>query len=160
MGQVMADASQDQLGKAAASTSTGHYEVRFLVIGGVHDHRRRLTDDDEDTVLGLRGTERRTPLGNQLVFRLTPRIELLLGNHRKGESEAGCRRVSEGRLSVDGNHFRSKRASQISCPRECTRGAIRTIDSDHDALNGQHNRSTRARSVLSVRGACNESRRR
>jgi hypothetical protein len=25
----------------------------------------------------------------QLVFRLTPRVELLLGNHRKGESEAG-----------------------------------------------------------------------
>ena len=63
MGQVMADASQDQLGKPAASTSTCHYEVRLLVIGGVHDHRRGLTNDDEDTVLGLRGAERRTPLG-------------------------------------------------------------------------------------------------
>src|SRR5665213_4388561 len=124
----MADASQDQLGKPAASTWTGHYKVRLLVIGGVHDHRRRLTDADDDTVLGLGGTERRTPLSNQLVFRFTPRVELLLGNHRKGESESGCRRVSEGRLSVDGHHFRSKRASQISCPCECTRGAIRAID--------------------------------
>lgn len=85
-------------------------------------------------MLGLRITEWSTPLGNQLAFRLAPRIELLLGDHRKGESAAGCRRVPEGRLGVDGNHVRSKRASQISRPCVCARGAIRTVNCDHDAL--------------------------
>jgi hypothetical protein len=41
--------------------------------------------------------ERSAPLGNQLAFRLAPRIELFLGDDRKGVCAAGCR-GPKGRL--------------------------------------------------------------